>query len=420
MLSPRRGLDALLSAVEQLQGCPIPASVLESEILPARVAGYQPADLDQLCAAGEVVWRGLEPLGPRDGRIALYLPDRYDLLAPSRGAGRGRARASRSATLLGRRAARSSSRTSRARRARFAGDLSADALGPGLGGRGHQRHARAAPVVHRRGRPTRAARRPRRARSGRRRSGPARERGALVASARSGRDGRLRRPSAAPRSPARSSSATASSRARRCTRRGSPAASRRSTTSSRRWRKRAACGAATSSRASARRSSRCPAPTTGCVRVREPSPEARTWVLAATDPANPWGAALPWPESAVAGAAAARRGRARRPPRRRAPRRDRARRPKPRRRFCPPEEPERDGSGARARGGARGAGRRGPPARGADLADRRRRPRVVAAGSLSGQGGLHTGQPGVAEAGRPDGAGRTAAASLAAGSLSDA
>jgi ATP-dependent Lhr-like helicase len=34
--------------------------------------------------------------------------------------------------------------------------------------------------------------------------------------------------------------------------------------------------------------------------VREPSAEARTWVLAATDPANPWGAALPWPESASA------------------------------------------------------------------------------------------------------------------------
>ena len=79
--SPLRGLDALLSAVERLQGCPIPASVLESEVLPARVAGYKPADLDLLCAAGEVLWRGIEPLGPSDGRIALYLSDRYDLLA---------------------------------------------------------------------------------------------------------------------------------------------------------------------------------------------------------------------------------------------------------------------------------------------------------------------------------------------------
>ncbi|HEY1250850.1 MAG TPA: helicase-related protein, partial [Thermoanaerobaculia bacterium] len=79
--SPRPGLESLLSAIEQLQGCPIPASVLETEVLPARVERYRPSDLDALCAAGEVVWRGLEPLGPSDGRIALYLPDRLPLLA---------------------------------------------------------------------------------------------------------------------------------------------------------------------------------------------------------------------------------------------------------------------------------------------------------------------------------------------------
>ncbi|MEP7131836.1 MAG: DEAD/DEAH box helicase, partial [Acidobacteriota bacterium] len=79
--TPRKGLDALLSAIEQLQGCPLPASVLESEILAARVSGYKPADLDLLCAAGEVLWRGIESVGPSDGRIALHLPDRYALLA---------------------------------------------------------------------------------------------------------------------------------------------------------------------------------------------------------------------------------------------------------------------------------------------------------------------------------------------------
>ena len=78
---PRRGPDALLSVVEQLQGHPLPASVLETEILPARLARYDPSDLDALCAAGEVVWRGIEPLGPFDGRIALYLSDRVPLLA---------------------------------------------------------------------------------------------------------------------------------------------------------------------------------------------------------------------------------------------------------------------------------------------------------------------------------------------------
>src|SRR5206468_1038224 len=44
----RHGLDALLDAVEQLQGAPIGASMLESEILPARVEDYQPALLDGL------------------------------------------------------------------------------------------------------------------------------------------------------------------------------------------------------------------------------------------------------------------------------------------------------------------------------------------------------------------------------------
>jgi ATP-dependent helicase Lhr and Lhr-like helicase len=72
---PRRGLDALLDAIDTLQGAPLAASVLEREILPARVEGYQPADLDALMAAGEVVWAGVDPLGERDGRVALFLAD---------------------------------------------------------------------------------------------------------------------------------------------------------------------------------------------------------------------------------------------------------------------------------------------------------------------------------------------------------
>ena len=74
--SERRGLEALLDAVEQLQGAPLPFSILERELLPARVAGYQPSMLDTLMAAGEVVWAGVESLGEHDGRIALYLTDR--------------------------------------------------------------------------------------------------------------------------------------------------------------------------------------------------------------------------------------------------------------------------------------------------------------------------------------------------------
>ncbi|QDU54754.1 Lhr family helicase [Aeoliella mucimassa] len=80
--APRRGLDGLLDAIEILQGAPLPASTLESEILPARVLDYTPGDLDELCLAGEVVWRGFDALGSTDGRIALYLADRLPLLAP--------------------------------------------------------------------------------------------------------------------------------------------------------------------------------------------------------------------------------------------------------------------------------------------------------------------------------------------------
>ena len=76
----RRGLETLLDAVEQLQGAAIPASVLEHEILAARVADYHPAMLDTLMAAGEVIWVGVEPLGERDGRIALYLTDHFERL----------------------------------------------------------------------------------------------------------------------------------------------------------------------------------------------------------------------------------------------------------------------------------------------------------------------------------------------------
>jgi ATP-dependent helicase Lhr and Lhr-like helicase len=78
----RGGLDALLDTIEQLQGVPLVASLLEQEILPARVRGYSPADLDTLLGAGEVAWVGIEPLGERDGRIALYLTDHLPRLHP--------------------------------------------------------------------------------------------------------------------------------------------------------------------------------------------------------------------------------------------------------------------------------------------------------------------------------------------------
>jgi ATP-dependent Lhr-like helicase len=88
LLAPRRSghgnLDGLLDAIESLQGAPLPASLLESAILPARIAEYAPAGLDTLIAAGEVAWAGVEPIGERDGRIALFLADKLPLLAQRR------------------------------------------------------------------------------------------------------------------------------------------------------------------------------------------------------------------------------------------------------------------------------------------------------------------------------------------------
>ncbi|MGO9797417.1 MAG: DEAD/DEAH box helicase, partial [Terracidiphilus sp.] len=88
VLAPRRTgtahLDALLDAIESLQGAPLPASLLVSSILPARIADFTSAGLDTLIAAGEVAWAGVEPIGERDGRIALFLADKLPLLAQQR------------------------------------------------------------------------------------------------------------------------------------------------------------------------------------------------------------------------------------------------------------------------------------------------------------------------------------------------
>ncbi|HRI54155.1 MAG TPA: DEAD/DEAH box helicase, partial [Pseudomonadota bacterium] len=84
VLRPRRGLDALLDAIQSLQGAPIVASTLETEILPARISGYSAADLDTLLAAGEVAWVGLNPLGDSDGRLMLGLADQVATLLPPR------------------------------------------------------------------------------------------------------------------------------------------------------------------------------------------------------------------------------------------------------------------------------------------------------------------------------------------------
>jgi len=77
-----RGVDGVLEAVEQLAGCPVPASALEPLVLAARVSDYQPAYLDELTATGEVLWAGHGPLPGADGWVSLHLADTADLSLP--------------------------------------------------------------------------------------------------------------------------------------------------------------------------------------------------------------------------------------------------------------------------------------------------------------------------------------------------
>jgi ATP-dependent Lhr-like helicase len=80
---PSRAADALERAIDQLQGTPVAASVLVQEVLPARIRGFSPAYLDSLLATGEVSWLGIEAHGASDGKIALYRTEKLALLAPA-------------------------------------------------------------------------------------------------------------------------------------------------------------------------------------------------------------------------------------------------------------------------------------------------------------------------------------------------
>ncbi|UZN04897.1 DEAD/DEAH box helicase [Cellulomonas sp. S1-8] len=78
-----RGVDAVARAVEQLAGFAVPASALETHVLPARVPDYVPAMLDELTSAGEVLWAGHAPLAGHDGLVSLHPAAVADLtLAP--------------------------------------------------------------------------------------------------------------------------------------------------------------------------------------------------------------------------------------------------------------------------------------------------------------------------------------------------
>jgi ATP-dependent Lhr-like helicase len=80
----RRRADAaaVLEAVERLGGAPVPASALETLVLPGRVPGYSPALLDELTSAGEIVWSGAGGLPGGDGWLVLAPADGASLLLP--------------------------------------------------------------------------------------------------------------------------------------------------------------------------------------------------------------------------------------------------------------------------------------------------------------------------------------------------
>ena len=79
-----RGTDGVLRAVEQLAGVPLPASALESLVLPVRVRDYSPAMLDELTSGGEVIWQGRGALSGGDGWVSLHPSDLAEAtLAPA-------------------------------------------------------------------------------------------------------------------------------------------------------------------------------------------------------------------------------------------------------------------------------------------------------------------------------------------------
>ncbi|PAY24125.1 ATP-dependent helicase [Dietzia natronolimnaea] len=69
------GVDGVLAVIEQLDGLALPASALEPLILAPRVRDYSPAMLDELLAGGEVVWSGRGRAGSRDGWVSLHPAD---------------------------------------------------------------------------------------------------------------------------------------------------------------------------------------------------------------------------------------------------------------------------------------------------------------------------------------------------------
>jgi ATP-dependent helicase Lhr and Lhr-like helicase len=76
------GIDRLREVLVPLQGLALPVEVWERDVLPRRTGAYSPAWMDQLCAAGELVWIGAGALGRGSGRVALYFREDLPVLGP--------------------------------------------------------------------------------------------------------------------------------------------------------------------------------------------------------------------------------------------------------------------------------------------------------------------------------------------------
>jgi len=79
-----RGVDGVVAVVDQLAGCAVPASALEPLVLGSRVVDYSPSMLDELTASGEVLWAGHGTLPGTDGWTSLHLADTAHLTLPDR------------------------------------------------------------------------------------------------------------------------------------------------------------------------------------------------------------------------------------------------------------------------------------------------------------------------------------------------
>jgi ATP-dependent Lhr-like helicase len=76
------GIDRLRDVLVPLQGLALPADVWERDVLPRRCGAYSPTWMDQLCASGELVWVGAGALGRNSGRVALYFREDTEAIGP--------------------------------------------------------------------------------------------------------------------------------------------------------------------------------------------------------------------------------------------------------------------------------------------------------------------------------------------------